>query len=302
MKNEIDRERRKFLRTAFIMSSAVALRVENESNGEISNEKKNSLGVLMDIPFCIGCGECVKACRETHNLISYSRSINTPSPEGFKWLDEKNLTVINRFEFKCEKKNDCNSTAFVKFQCMHCLYPSCVSACPVGALTKADNGAVIYDKKRCIGCRYCMIACPFQVPAYEYNVALKPQVRKCDFCFDLLSRGKPPACVSACPMEALAFDERRKLLAYSHRRLCKKSRNYVKKVYGENEVGGTSFLYISHVPFEKSGFLTLSETPPSKLSEKIQHSIFKYFSGPVGLFSLLAVASFIFSRLGRKTE
>jgi formate dehydrogenase iron-sulfur subunit len=88
---------------------------------------------------------------------------------------------------------------FVKFQCMHCHDPACVSACIVGALTKQTSGPVIYDVRKCIGCRYCMIACPFQVPAYEYYNPLTPEVRKCNFCFQDIKEGKLPACVQNVP-------------------------------------------------------------------------------------------------------
>ena len=73
---------------------------------------------------------------------------------------------------------------------MHCDHPACVSACIVGAFSKEENGSVVWDTDKCIGCRYCMVACPFQVPAFEYHKAIQPEIRKCDFCFKR-TQGEP---------------------------------------------------------------------------------------------------------------
>ena len=171
---------------------------------------------------------------------------------------------------------------------MHCQDPACVSACVVGALTKQDNGAVIYDASKCMGCRYCMVACPFQIPDYDYHDPIMPQVRKSTFCYDRLSRqGKIPACAAICPVEAIYFGRRRQVLEVAQERIKNYPGRYIKKIYGEYEVGGTTWLYISGEPFEMLGFLRLPSRPMPHLTETIQHGLFKYLWAPLSLFAIL---------------
>jgi Fe-S-cluster-containing dehydrogenase component len=139
---------------------------------------------------------------------------------------------------------------FGKKQCMHCLSPACASACPVRAIDKQPSGPVTYDPARCMGCRYCMVACPFDVPRYEYESAT-PRVRKCSFCAPRQAKGLPPACAEVCPSGALTFGKRHELLEEAKKRVYAPGSKYVRQVYGEHEAGGTSWLYISDVAFEK---------------------------------------------------
>jgi len=156
---------------------------------------------------------------------------------------------------------------------------------------------VTYDAWKCMGCRYCMIACPFQIPAYEYDNALAPQVRKCTFCFDNLDKnGGVPACVRICPNDALIFGRRDELLIEARRRIQAKPDVYVNHVYGEHEAGGTSWLYLSSVPFETIGFLNVGTTAPSSLTETIQHEVFKFFVPPAALYGLLGLAMWLTRR------
>ena len=177
---------------------------------------------------------------------------------------------------------------YAKINCLHCNKPACVSACIVGALEKQENGAVTYDAWKCIGCRYCMVACPMQLPAYDYHDALTPQVRKCQFCFERIERGEQPACVTACPRQVMTFGRRAELLTMAHERIEKTPARYVHHVYGEHEVGGTSWMYLSPVPFEQAGFLHLPSVAPPILTEKIQHGVFRYWIAPIGWYGFLA--------------
>lgn len=158
----------------------------------------------------------------------------------------------------------------IRRQCMHCEEPACASVCPVGALVKQPEGPVTYDETKCIGCRYCMIGCPFGVPKYEWSETV-PRVQKCVMCFDKrVSKGEQPACTAACPTGATIFGDREELLREAHRRIAEHPDRYVNHVYGEREAGGTSVLYLSPVPFEQLGFkVAISEEPYPNLTWNI---------------------------------
>ena len=159
--------------------------------------------------------------------------------ENERRMDETTYTVVNKYYPKHIGSLTWRTRpSFVKFQCMHCNDPSCVSACIVGALTKQSNGAVIYNASKCIGCRYCMVACPFQVPAYEYHNALTPQVRKCNFCFEDIEKGGPPACARVCPREAITFGRKPDLLRLANWKMKSNPGKYVNHIYGETRGRG----------------------------------------------------------------
>jgi formate dehydrogenase iron-sulfur subunit len=137
--------------------------------------------------------------------------------------------------------------------CQHCDVPTCVSVCPVGALSKSDSGPVAYDGEKCIGCRYCLQACPFHVPKYEWS-STKPGIQKCKFCASRLAKGLQPACAEACATGATKFGDRDELLAEAASRISSEPGKFVSRIYGKDDVGGTSMLYLSPVPFEQLGF------------------------------------------------
>ncbi len=199
-------------------------------------------------------------------------------------MDSSAYTVVNRYEAPDHPGNP----VYAKVQCMHCLHPACVSACIVGALTREPNGAVVYNASKCIGCRYCMVACPFQVPTYEYDNALTPQVRKCTFCFEArVSKGGMPACVQSCPMQVMTFGKRMELLRLGRQILRKHPDQYTPHIYGEAEVGGTSWLYLSGMPFEKIGLPRFGYQPIPAYTEPVQHALFKWFLPPLALYGAL---------------
>jgi formate dehydrogenase iron-sulfur subunit len=190
--------------------------------------------MLIDIKKCIGCGSCAAACKQTHGL-------NTdPEPT----LSDTAFTVI-------EARGD----KFVRKLCMHCNDPACASACPVGAIKKSSLGPVVYDADKCIGCRYCMLACPYQVPRYQWT-KLAPFVKKCNMCAERVSTGGQPACTEACPVQASIFGNRDELIAEAWNRIRSDS-SYVPRIYGMQEAGGGSVFFISDVEFEKLGFKPL---------------------------------------------
>lgn len=193
-----------------------------------------SYGILFDVTQCIGCEGCMYACREKNNL---------PDNSEHK-LSAKNYTVV-------KSKDD----LYYRQMCMHCEDPACASVCPVGALEKTAEGPVVYDSSKCMGCRYCMVACPFNVPKYQWGSA-NPVVSKCVMCYDRVKEGKMPACAEACPTGATTFGNRDELLTEAHRRIDENPDMYYPHVYGEKEAGGTSVLILSSVAFPEIGYKT----------------------------------------------
>jgi len=209
--------------------------------------------MLIDITRCVGCNACTEACLQAHGL--------TTSVDDVKDLSAGALTFVAE-----------HGDLYVRRLCMHCLEPTCVSVCPVGALQHTKDGPVIYEASRCIGCRYCMQACPFSVPRYEWNKVV-PSVAKCDFCVKRQAQGRMPACAEACPEEATVFGTRAELLAEAHRRIDENPDSYYPHVFGEDELGGTSMLILSPVPFDTLGFPRVLPHEPlsSRTWEMLSH-------------------------------
>jgi formate dehydrogenase iron-sulfur subunit len=197
---------------------------------------KNLPAILTDTTLCTGCEQCVAACKQENGL---GKDRLRHGQEAVGGLSSTRFCTVLR------RPDD----HFVRQQCRHCLEPACVSACLVGAMQKSPEGPVIYDADRCMGCRYCMVACPYGIPRYDWEQAV-PYVRKCTLCYGRLQQGKLPACVEACPQKATIFGDRQELLQEAHRRLEANPGKYVPQVYGEHEVGGTSVLYLSDVPLD----------------------------------------------------
>jgi Fe-S-cluster-containing dehydrogenase component len=198
------------------------------------------------------------------------RENDMPAETGEMDLYEKprDLSASTRTLIKVAEVEETGEWSFVKQQCMHCLHPACVSACPVGALQKTEHGAIVYECERCIGCRYCQVACPFSIPTFEWDKSF-PYIQKCDMCVDRLEQGLAPACAEVCPTGAISFGDRDDLIAEAKRRISDKPDEYVDHIYGENELGGTSVLYLSSVPFEELGLPAVDSEPVTELSEAV---------------------------------
>jgi len=200
-------------------------------------------GFLIDASLCIDCRTCMVSCSVENNV---------PMDVTRIWIKDTGITGtfpdLKRFT--------------APYHCMHCKDPSCVSACTVAALQRNEDGIVTYDKDACIGCRYCMYACPFEVPNYEWNQRF-PMIIKCDMCFSRIGEGQQPACAATCPTQAIRFGRYEDMLAEAHRLINENPKKYVPHVYGEQENGGTATLYISSVPFEELGFPIAGTTSPA---------------------------------------
>lgn len=194
--------------------------------------------ILFDVTLCVGCGECYSACKEANHLSE------TNSDFLKDHLGANTYTVVEQYE-----------DLYTRKLCMHCVDPTCVSVCPVAALTKTDIGAVIYDEDKCLGCRYCMQACPHHIPRYEWS-KVNPRVRKCIMCYDRIKNGEQTACAEACPSEATIFGDRDELIEIAKQRLSENPDTYYQHIYGLEEAGGTDVLVLSPVPFDKLGFAT----------------------------------------------
>ncbi|MDK9699520.1 MAG: 4Fe-4S dicluster domain-containing protein [bacterium] len=192
-----------------------------------------SKAILLDFTKCIGCRACEKACAEEHRL---------PDDPPTDKLNYKNYTVVLQ-----------RGNQYFRKMCMHCQTPVCVSVCPVAALEKTSDGPVIYYPDKCMGCRYCMMACPFQIPKYEWEKPV-PVIRKCIMCNKRVAEGLETACAWVCPTAATRFGDREKLIQIAERRFATFPGKYVEYLYGKNEVGGTSVIMLSGIPFEEMGF------------------------------------------------
>ena len=289
----MDLDRRRFLQFGLAAASVStpAQAQEGQPPGAAADSPDpDHVGVLNDTTLCIGCRECEAACNRRNHLPRTAAPFSDRDVlRTFRRPSETAFTVVNQFPGSPSPDQAAIAQTYCKMQCMHCLNPSCVSACIVGAMTKAPDGSVVYNPTICLGCRYCQIACPFEVPAYEFNEPLMPRVRKCELCTDRATgRGANPACAASCPTEALVFGRRPDLVAMAKERIARRPDRYVNHLYGELEVGGTSWMYLVGRPIEEVGLVRLPEAPPPERTEAIQHGIFKYGIIPVTLYGALA--------------
>jgi len=210
--------------------------------------------ILTDLTRCVGCEACVLACREINEL---------PATSMTNQLSAQSWTAI-------EHRQGVN----VRRQCMHCEEPACVSACPVAALVKTTEGAVVYDADKCMGCRYCMLACPFGIPKYEWDKPI-PKIQKCILCYEkAIKRGKQPACTATCPTGATIFGEREALIQEAQQRIESAPARYIPHIYGIKEAGGTSVIYLSAIPYVELGFpAQVHQDPYPKLTWNVLSKI-----------------------------
>ena len=256
--------RRNFLKFAGMCGATAAGTTLAASENPIK-PKKEFVGVLSDTTRCIGCRSCEKACAEAHDL-PIPDIENDNALTRMRSTSETQWTLVNKFETS-------KGPVYVKKQCMHCWQPACTSACLTNAMFKTIDGPVIWRGEKCMGCRFCMVACPFVIPKFEYN-SWNPRVQKCNMCWDRLEKGKKPACVQACPTDSLMFGMKKDIMEVARTRVYKHPTRYVRHIYGEYEVGGTGWVYLASVPFNQLGFRTdLGTTPFPEYTKEFLYAV-----------------------------
>ena len=306
-------DRRDFLTGAGLATATAVAPSEASAIARPPRERlPQAVGMLYDSTLCIGCKACVAACKAANDMpaevppaLSAWNENTWDTPED---LSGRTLNVIKVYRNgTAEQKNrEIDGFAFVKRHCLHCVDPSCVSVCPVAAMRKDPvTGVVTYDPDACIGCRYCVYACPFGVPQYDFNNPFG-KIAKCQFCNHLQKQGKIPACCDVCPTGASLFGKVTDLSQEIERRLAAapgsayafprgrlgddrppneaKIPTYVKAVYGEHEAGGTQVRYLAGIPFAKLGLPTVPSQSPASISEGLQHAIYQWLIAPLVAF------------------
>lgn len=252
--------RRDFLKQLGLVGAISAIPA---SIGEASEVKATGgeefVGILVDTTKCIGCRTCEYSCAEANGL---------PPPDGgdgVRSTDVNQFTVVNSFEAN-------GKTYYGKQQCMHCNQPACASACLTKAMLKTKEGPVIWRQDKCMGCRFCMMSCPFDVPKFEYSSNM-PRIRKCTMCFTRQKEGKLPACVENCPSGALTFGKRRELVDIANSRIYGEPDKYVHAIYGQNEAGGTGVMYLAIVPFDQTMLKKVDKQSYPELTRGFLYSV-----------------------------
>jgi len=310
-------DRRNFLTGAGLAGATAA--APSEACAAIARPPRERLpqavGMLYDSTLCIGCKACVAACKVANEMPAEVppalTSWDLDTWDSAEDLSGRTISIIKLYRNGTAevKDRETDGFAFVKRHCLHCVDPSCVSVCPVSAMRKDPvSGVVTYDADACIGCRYCVYACPFGVPQYDFNNPFG-RITKCQFCNHLQKQGKIPACCDVCPTGAALFGKVTDLSQEIERRVAAAPGTpyafprgrlggdrppnqatiptYVKGVYGEHEVGGTQVRYLAGVPFEKLGLKALPSESPASLSEGLQHTIYKWMIAPIVGFAAL---------------
>ncbi len=284
----------------------------------------DAVGMLYDSTLCVGCQACVFKCRDLNGLPVDPNS-DDQFHSGNAKLSPYAMNVIQVWQVGegTNKDQPDDGYAFVKRQCMHCVDANCVSVCPVSAMRKDPvTGIVTNDKDVCIGCRYCMVACPFNVPKFEYDDPLG-RIQKCQLCnqegLSRIDQGLYPGCVEVCPTGAVIYGRREDLLEEAKRRLAmtpgdayqfprlevgskdthsQAIPHYEQHVYGEFEGGGTQVLVMSGVPFTNLGLPELEQRATGARSETLQHALYGGLALP-----LVALAGLVYkTRISMKSQ
>lgn len=267
--------------TAAAACGVTTARAGTHGAGATTGAKATSakaVGLLYDATMCVGCLACVSGCAEAQAA--------RMAEEGRLYQESRKLTPQARTAVRTVKHGE--AECYMKQQCMHCIDPGCVSACMMGALSKDERGIVSWDGDRCVGCRYCQVACPFNVPRFEWNNARNPRIVKCEMCWPRQDKGERPACVESCPAEAVIFGKREELLTEAHRRLKESPEGYVPRILGERDAGGTQVMMLSSVSFAELGVPDVGDEPIPQTVRDVQGTLYNGFIAPTVLYGVLA--------------
>jgi Fe-S-cluster-containing dehydrogenase component len=270
--------RRDLFRTMGAASAAVVAS-SVPAAAETRTAPADALGLLYDTTVCIGCKACVAACTSANGL--------TPDTElsGGIWQMPDDLNAQTKNIIQLYRSPDGAESSFMKRQCMQCVDPACASGCPFSALSKGEFGIVEWDGSRCIGCRFCEISCPFDVPRFEW-AKFNPKIVKCELCRHRLPEGLQPACTEVCPVGAVIFGTRADLLKEAHRRIAANPGKYYQdRVYGEHDLGGTQVVYLSHVPFANLGLPEVGTESRAHYGEKVHGVVYKGMVVPAVVYA-----------------
>ena len=309
--------RREFLKGVLAGGAAItagAVAAPSVEARETHSRPDDAVGLLYDATLCVGCKACVSACKQANGN---APEFNTQDQLWDTPLDTtgKTFNIIKMYRNGTmdTKDQEVNGFSFMKISCNHCADPSCVSACPVTAMTKNPvNGVVGYDADKCIGCRYCVAACPFSIPKYQYDSATG-KIGKCELCRHRAKDGHYAACAEVCPTGATLYGTTKDLLDEANRRIALKTGSnfvvqrgelggvdqsyetqvghYLPHVYGDREYGGTQVLKLSGVNFQKVGLPDLPDHASAALSETIQHTLYSNLLMPLGVLGVMSYAA-----------
>ncbi len=273
--------RRNLLKTAAVAGAVAAVADVAEAREE-HHAAPDDVGMLYDSTLCVGCRACQTACKVANGLPPDARDASGGEYDAPLDLNATTKNII-------KLATDGPASTYMKMQCMHCVDPACVSVCMAGALHKVAGGIVAYNPRTCVGCRYCQIGCPFNVPKFEWSKSLPvvedPKIVKCELC---RHRQEGPACCEVCPRGAVIYGKRTALLSEARRRIAAQPGKYFEdRAYGEVDGGGTSVLYLSPagVSFQALGLPTLPREPLPQLSETVQHTTYKWGLAPIALYA-----------------